>query len=225
MYAETSPPPPLAEAVRCLWVSAEDTPKRIVPDGCLDLVAGEDEVFVAGPDTTAWASVTRPGASQRGLRFRPGYAPSLLGVGADELRDRRVPLGELWGRAGDLVTEQVLEGQLTLEQLTAARLPDATGPDPAVTELLTRLDTGLPRVTAARSEVGERQLRRRFTRAIGYGPATYLRVARFQRAVALAPRTRNLAGLAAAAGYADQAHLSRDCRALTGLVPRAYFRR
>ena len=67
-------------------------------------------------------------------------------------------------------------------------------------------------------------LRRRFGQAVGYGPATYLRVGRFQRAVALAPHAPSLAALAAAAGYADQAQLSLDCRALTGLTPRAYFR-
>jgi transcriptional regulator GlxA family with amidase domain len=88
-----------------------------------------------------------------------------------------------------------------------------------------------PDVAAARVEdpagpntVSERRLRRRFVQAVGYGPATYLRVTRFQRAVALASRVPGLAALAAAAGYADQAHLSRDCRALTGLTPRAYFR-
>jgi AraC-like DNA-binding protein len=75
----------------------------------------------------------------------------------------------------------------------------------------------------ASNAVSERRLRRRFVQAVGYGPATYLRVSRFQRAVALAPRVEGLAALAAAAGYADQAHLSRDCRALTGLTPRGYF--
>ncbi|WP_244211094.1 helix-turn-helix domain-containing protein [Amycolatopsis kentuckyensis] len=72
--------------------------------------------------------------------------------------------------------------------------------------------------------MSERRLRRRFVQAVGYGPATYLRVSRFQRAVALAPHVCGLAALAAAAGYADQAHLSRECRALTGLTPRRYFR-
>ncbi|WP_410617487.1 helix-turn-helix domain-containing protein [Amycolatopsis sp. lyj-109] len=72
--------------------------------------------------------------------------------------------------------------------------------------------------------VSERRPRRRFVHAVGYGPATYLRVSRFQRAVALAPRVGGPAALAAAAGYADQAHLGRDCRALTGLTPRHFFR-
>lgn len=225
MYEETAPPGVLAGVARCLWRSAVNAPKRIVPDGCLDLVAGNDEVFVAGPDTGAWSSVTRPGVVLRGLRFVPGLAPAVLGVAADELRDRRVPLGELWGHEGELVTEQVLEGSLSLGAVVASRMADATPPDPAVRALIRRLEAGPSRVTPAAGQLtlGERQLRRRFVQAVGYGPATYLRVTRLQRAIELAPRTPGLAALAAVAGYADQAHLSRDCRDLTGLTPRAYF--
>ncbi|WP_410574529.1 helix-turn-helix domain-containing protein [Amycolatopsis sp. cmx-4-61] len=261
MYEEAAAPPAVRGVVKCVWRSASEGPKRIVPDGCVDLVAGDDAVFVAGPDTAAWSSVTRPGAVLRGVRFRPGSAAAVLGVAADELRDRRVPLGELWERP---VVERLLEGDLSPVRAVAERLAGSSPPDAAVTALVARLDAGAARVAAAAADVlarsgvgqphaaadvlarsgvgqphaaamrvedpvpsaavGERRLRRRFVRAVGYGPATYLRVSRFQRAVALAPRVATLAALAAAAGYADQAHLSRDCRALTGLTPRAYFR-
>jgi AraC-like DNA-binding protein len=230
-----------------VWRSASAGPKRIVPDGCLDLVVGDGGVFIAGPDTSAWSSVTRPNAELRGVRFTPGRASAVLGVAADELRDRRVSLDELWGHAGEVLAEQLLSGELTPAQAVASRLSAAVPPpDPAVAALIARLDAGAARVTEAAAmlslpgparaiqasgpdparsvTVSERRLRRRFVQAVGYGPATYLRVARFQRAVALASRVPGLAALAAAAGYADQAHLSRDCRALTGLTPRAYFR-
>ncbi|WP_086672359.1 helix-turn-helix domain-containing protein [Amycolatopsis pretoriensis] len=238
-----------------MWRSASAGPKRIVPDGCLDLVVGDGGVFIAGPDTAAWSSVTRPGAELRGVRFRPGHAPAVLGVAADELRDRRVSLGELWGPAGEVLAERLLAGELSPAEAVASRLPEAGPADRAVAELIERLDAGAARVAEARlargqadpartkvqsgssrlspdlaairleepSAVSERRLRRRFVQAVGYGPATYLRVARFQRAVALAPRVPGLAALAVAAGYSDQAHLSRDCRALTGLTPRGYF--
>ncbi|GLY38764.1 AraC family transcriptional regulator [Amycolatopsis sp. NBRC 101858] len=269
MYEEAAPPGPLAGVARCVWRSASAGPKRIVPDGCLDLVVGDGGVFIAGPDTAAWSSVTRPGAELRGVRFTPGRAPAVLGVAADELRDRRVSLGELWGQAGEVLAERLLSGELTPAQAVASRLPEVGPADQAVAALIARLDAGAarvaeaaamvtgagqdgvspaqvaeatamldrptppsaaPEVAAARLEdpgpfaVSERRLRRRFVQAVGYGPATYLRVTRFQRAVALAPRVDGLAALAAAAGYSDQAHLSRDCRALTGLTPRAYFR-
>jgi transcriptional regulator GlxA family with amidase domain len=73
--------------------------------------------------------------------------------------------------------------------------------------------------------LGERQLRRRFDDAVGYGPKTLQRVLRFQRFLALARLGgEDLAGLAFAAGYADQAHLTRECGRLAGLPPAALLR-
>lgn len=278
VYEEAPAPAVLRGVARCVWRSASEGPKRIVPDGCVDLVVGDGTAFVAGPDTAAWSSEAKGVLS--GVRFVPGRAAAVLGVAADELRDRRVPLGELWGRS---VAERLAEGVLSPVAAVAGRVVDLPPPDPAVAELIARLDAGVARVgeaaaglvrpglgeAAARlarpglgeaaaglarpgfreaaagstrpgfgeaaaglvrpaaatgaGAVSERRLRRRFVQAVGYGPATYLRVSRFQRAVALAPLVPGLAALAAGAGYADQAHLSRDCRALTGLTPRRYF--
>ncbi|MGH6916056.1 MAG: helix-turn-helix domain-containing protein, partial [Geminicoccales bacterium] len=72
--------------------------------------------------------------------------------------------------------------------------------------------------------VSERQLRRRFRAAVGYGPKTLDRILRLQRALALnaAPEARlGLAALAADAGYADQAHMSREFAELSGASPAA----
>lgn len=314
VYEEAAAPAVLRGVARCVWRSASEGPKRIVPDGCVDLVVGDGTAFVAGPDTAAWSSEAKGVLS--GVRFVPGRAAAVLGVAADELRDRRVPLGELWGRS---VAERLAEGVLSPVAAVAGRVVDLPPPDPAVAELIARLEAGVARVgeaaaglvrpglgeaaaglarpglgeaaagltrpgfgeaaaRLARSGLGEaaaglarpgfreaaagstrpgfgeaaarlarpglgeaaaglvraaaatgpgavseRRLRRRFVQAVGYGPATYLRVSRFQRAVALAPLVPGLAALAAGAGYADQAHLSRDCRALTGLTPRRYF--
>ncbi|MEU3621191.1 helix-turn-helix domain-containing protein [Amycolatopsis coloradensis] len=224
VYRETTAPGGLRDVVRCLWEDAGKAPKRIVPDGCVDLVESGDEVFVAGPDTTAWTWETPPGVRVRGVRFAPGRAGGVLGLGADELRDQRVFLGDLWGREGGLLAERVLCGAASLADIVAERRSGRA--DREVSELIARLDGGATRVSAAleRFTTGERQLRRRFTLAVGYGPATYLRVTRFQRAIGLAGTAPDLASLAASAGYADQAHLSRDCREFAGVQAREFFR-
>jgi transcriptional regulator GlxA family with amidase domain len=75
--------------------------------------------------------------------------------------------------------------------------------------------------------VSERQLRRRFDQAVGYGPKTMQRILRFRRALgqlAAAPRSTDLADLAARTGYADQAHLTRETTRLAGLPPAALAR-
>ena len=72
-----------------------------------------------------------------------------------------------------------------------------------------------------RLELSERSLRRRCHEAFGYGPKRLDRILRFQRFLDLARRARapgaELAALALAAGYADQAHLSREVRRLSSL--------
>jgi AraC-like DNA-binding protein len=79
---------------------------------------------------------------------------------------------------------------------------------------------------AARSQG---RARRRFAAAVGYGPKTFQRVLRLQRVLAQAGRLpragASLAALAAEAGYADQAHMSRELLALTGRSPAALLER
>ncbi|MFD3682356.1 helix-turn-helix domain-containing protein, partial [Streptomyces sp. NPDC058613] len=75
---------------------------------------------------------------------------------------------------------------------------------------------------AAAVGLGERRLHRRSLDAFGYGPRTLGRVLRMRRALALARSGMRYAEVAHAAGYADQAHLAREVRALAGTTLTAY---
>ena len=92
-----------------------------------------------------------------------------------------------------------------------------------------RLRDPAARVTDLAAELGlsDRQLRRRAHAAVGYGPKTLHRVLRFRGFLAAADRDgpgADLARLAFETGYADQAHLSRECGRLAGLAPAALLR-
>ena len=91
--------------------------------------------------------------------------------------------------------------------------------DAAVEAAVARLADPRARVEALARELGlsERQLRRRFHAAAGYGPKTLQRVLRFRRFLA-GPR-EDLARAALDAGYADQAHLAREVARLAGTSP------
>ena len=178
----------------------------------------------------------QPGLIFAGVRFRPGRAPGFLSVPASEMLDTRVPLADLWGRAeaGRLADE--LAGApgpgaaaAVLDEAMATRAGAAGSPDPVVDGLVSLLGDepdarAAVRTASAALAVGERRLLRRCRAAVGYGPKTLDRVLRFQRAIRLAPRADSLGLLAALAGYADQAHLSRECRRLAGITPSDLFK-
>lgn len=83
-----------------------------------------------------------------------------------------------------------------------------------------------PRVAdiSRRIGVSDRELLRRCRAAVGYGPKTLDRILRFQRAWSLAATRTTLAELALDCGYADQAHLARECQRLAGLTPSVLFK-
>jgi AraC-like DNA-binding protein len=229
-YREFAPPPGLEALIACVWTSGGD-PARVLPDACVDIVFGGERLVVAGPATAAVDVPATDGLERCGVRFRIGAAGAALGLPADALLDDAAPLEELWGLAGRRLEEQVAAAgtnQAALAALVrgvAERLPPPGAADPLVRRAalaLVRGGASLPEAGRAVG-LGERQLRRRFERAVGYGPATLVRVQRFQRFLALAEHTAGapLARLAADAGYSDQAHLTRECRRLAGATPAA----
>jgi AraC-like DNA-binding protein len=211
-------------------------PLRVLPDGCLDLIWLAGRLVVAGPDTTAQLSVGPPGARYVGLRFGPGLGPVVLGVPAHELRDRQVDLADLWpaarvrrltGRVAGAAGERRLDAAATsyaagagtvLEEIAADRLSRVDPPDPRIAGVVSRLQAGARIAdTADAVGLGARGLHRLSRAAFGYGPKTLARILRLNRALDLARTGVPFATVAASAGYADQAHLSRDVRALAGV--------
>jgi AraC-like DNA-binding protein len=225
VYREIAPPADLAEHVACVWTSVSRG-GVILPDGCVDIVWRGDSLVVAGPATGPLSSEVPVGVPVFGVRFRVGAAGAALGMPAEQFLDGNVPLAEVWGieceervaASGvsaliEVVREHVLGAPL--DPLARAAALGVARPGARVAELGPSLG------------LSERQLRRRFADAVGYGPKTLARVLRFQRFLALAAeggagRWRSgdgLAGLAFEAGYADQAHLTRECRRLSGRTP------
>jgi AraC-like DNA-binding protein len=77
---------------------------------------------------------------------------------------------------------------------------------------------------AARLEWSRKHLAARFREEVGLSPKTIARIARFNRvqAMAAAGGADGWADIAAACGYADQAHLVREFSALAGTTPGAW---
>jgi len=230
-YRERAPDAALRRHVTCLWaVDDVDGRRRVLPDGCVDLVFGRQGVQLVGPMTRPLAVVG--GGFATGVRLRPGAA-RLLGLPAGELVDLRVDADAAWGAAGRRLAERLAacttpdQAAAVLTDTLARRLDEAPPLDPVVLRAVSEIE-GARGVDVARLGrelyLSERQLRRRFVRDVGIGPAAFARVTRLQRLLRLAADARpgtTVARLAADAGYADEPHLAHDARALTGLAPRA----
>ena len=239
MYAEHPVPAPLAAEVACVWTRRASPGAtgghRVLPDGCVDVLfrfGAEPAALIVGTMTEA---IDVPATTDAfvGIRFRPGRAASFLGrlasLTAAELTDRDVDLAEAWGADGARTWARLAEA--TDERRRVALAAEAVAAwfaprvDPLVTGAIDAIEAAGGAVTidalAARAGVSRQHLARRFTALVGVSPKVFARVVRLRRATAAlaAAPVVDLATVAADAGYADQAHMNRDFRALAGTTP------
>lgn len=233
-YTEFAPGVAFKAGLHCLWVSVapgcQAEAVQVLPDACTDLIWQSGVgAFVAGPDTGPAPTEWRPGTVLVGARFRPGAGGAALGMPLSEMLDQRVDADGLPGvprgrLPGSLSPEEAMQRVTAI----AAQMVTERPPDRLVLEA-TRL-LGRPgaraELVAGQLGIGERQLRRRCQAAVGYGPRMLNRVLRFRRFVSRidAGGDFDLATIAAEAGYADQAHLTRESSELAGLTPAALAR-
>jgi AraC-like DNA-binding protein len=240
-YVERPPLPALAAVVRTVWIQRTGEAayvQRHLPTGGVEIhfpIGGHPQLV--GPLTGPEVEVIPAHTTIVGVRFQPGTAPPLPTV-LDDLVDQRLGLAELWGSTVDRLVEAIaraetperalmfLQAHLLQEFRSAGRV------DPLVREAVQALMPWHPvniDALATHLALSASQLRRRCLHAVGVSPKVLQRTLRFQgfHALAQAGATASgrrgadgMAGLAIDAGYADQAHLSRECLRLTGLTPR-----
>jgi len=234
-YRELAPPSGLAGLVRTLWIQstgADPAPQRHLPTGGFELHFPVGRIpRLVGPLTRAKVEILPPGLTVVGARFWPGVARRLLGVPADELVDLVTSLDDIspdWSvlaarmaeTSSDTAAVSLLQDELLHRRLHTP--PADCLVRAAVQRLMPWRPVGLLALTRDLS-ISESQLRRRFQSAVGVGPKALQRTLRFQGYLALAQSSnsaRRIADLAADAGYADHAHLSRECLRLTARTPR-----
>ena len=243
-YRERSAAHELSRHLSCVWVQevspqSEPYTHRTVPNGGVEIYCAVGSVpQLVGPQTGPTTEILAPGTTVVGVRFRPGAAPSVLGLPATELVDLAVGADELWGDAAVALGERIAasaspqEAAAMLErEVFAHAIAREEEPDPIATEAVRHLLPWRTSEVTSLTEslyISERQLRRRCLAAIGLAPKALHRMLRFQGFLALAGQrdhpSDELALLAAQAGYADQSHLTRESVRLAGLTPRALLR-
>jgi AraC-like DNA-binding protein len=194
----------------------------------------------------------RPGGAAPFLRQRVDVvtdatvdAEDLLGRSAVELRERLMDatVARRTSRGSSHVSRSArpsmpigddrricIEARVAgIERFLLGRLRgDVDAVDPRIAWATSRLGRDPAcRVDTLAADIGmsRQYLRRLFLQHTGISPKAFARVARLQR---LAESLRTGTGLAAAAdaaGYADQAHMTREFKGMVGITPAAYVAR
>ncbi len=206
---------------------------EILPDGCVDLVfeitAGSAQAWFHGTSTQRLPVELQPGADYFGIGFRAAQARHFLAVPAHQLTDARVSAEAVASVCDRHWVERIANGPSpeNVERALLAWLSRHAPGESAVDHALRSIEasaSSLPTVEALASEagVGIRQLERLFLAQLGVPPKRYLRILRGRRAArALSQNVDDdCAGIAAASGYADQSHMTRELRAMFGRTPR-----
>jgi AraC-like DNA-binding protein len=165
------------------------------------------------------------------LELTPAGARALLGLPARAIAWDVVDLADLLGPGSAALVDRLAcaptwaDRFAILDAVMSRRVREGIGMPEEVGWAWRRLVTsgGLLPVSELAGEVGwsRRHLAERFRDELGLTPKVAARVMRFQRAYRMLqrPRRPGLAEVAAACGYYDQAHLTREWNELAGCTP------
>ncbi|MGD9588547.1 MAG: helix-turn-helix domain-containing protein [Pyrinomonadaceae bacterium] len=247
-YRELAPPSEISH-LAFLFMELASTPPgepiehELFPDGTVSLIyhrnqlTGSEKLLSAGLRTTLARVPVRPGDIFWGVRIAPAAAALLVGGDPKLLPSNSVGFPEALETLGremikgfrkcqtledavsvfavGLQTLSVSESEIDEDIAMAVEMIESSGGRDKISDIADALSLSM------------RQLQRRFAACTGLSPKQYARLRRlYQTATVLAgPEKVNWAERAAAMGFADQAHLSRELSALTGRSPHSFARR
>ena len=246
-YQSTPSPRALDDRIALIWrltAPSSDTTQRVSPDGCCEIILhrgtppleqrGDDEwsrqpkAFLYGPLTRVLNLSNPDPLDFVAIRLHP-WAVGCLGVSPKDWRDRAIDLEDIHpGLTARLLslfeTTKTLDRFAQMARPTLDEVLPVFAAMPIARTTIERLETGDPITMAELANMQgltERTLSRRLERAVGLNAKSVMRITRFHRArSAIKAGADSLSNVAADCGYADQAHMTRDFRRLSGETPR-----
>ncbi|MBN1648339.1 MAG: AraC family transcriptional regulator [Spirochaetales bacterium] len=247
-YRECRPDPGLGPYLAYYWMLrfADITypVKTTPPDTGTDIVIGLDNPlnpFLFGQSTSFFQVPGGRNHNIFGIRLKPGVAYTLLGIPAGEIYDMAVPLSSL------IPKQSFSEYRIAIEKdgitagssfpavvraigrwlsALAGQIQDCAGKAVDLLRIMTIMDTdpSIDLICGSLS-LSARQTERLFNKLFGLTPKSFLRISRFQAALAGKNTNEGIpwSEISQDYGYFDQAHLCRDFREFTGMSPQEYF--
>ncbi|HYH22015.1 MAG TPA: helix-turn-helix domain-containing protein [Azospirillum sp.] len=188
-------------------------------------------LILSGPQRRPMASWSPGPVHALSVAFYPDSLARLTGAGAESLVDRILPLeaavsGPFAAACRSLLAPEAADA--AFHHLEALLEPLWSGPNPREASLMPLMGDWLRtlavRAALSRAGRGVRQAQRRVKAWTGQSHRDLQLFARVEDVAVRASRSRDagpldLAGLASDAGFADQSHMGRAVRRMTGLAP------
>ncbi|KAA5836912.1 helix-turn-helix domain-containing protein [Saccharopolyspora hirsuta] len=224
------PSPDLARYAARYWVVSWDYPEPyrqlIVPYPNVHLTFQDGRATITGVSSGHQVRVLSGRGGVFGVAFRPGCFRPFLRAPVSSITDRSIDAREVFGPALPEAPDVPAVERLLREH---APEPDPKAEQAADVVALIAAKPEITRVDALAAELGTsvRQLQRLFAEYVGIGPKWVIRRYRLHEVTERMATGAELdwAALAAELGYADQAHLVRDFKALFGETPTRYAAR
>jgi AraC-like DNA-binding protein len=234
---------PLRAVVQHFWSvrwdlrGAKPFAPETLPHPNVHLVFGAEGARIAGVHTGRFTTKLEDRGWVFGVKFRPGAFRPYLGRSVASLRDRSVPIDEVFGTEGAALAREMSDLSVDAGKAAAVEqfLNDrSTTSDPnvervsnIVDEIAENRDIISVDQVVEQWRVGKRTLQQLFNSYVGVGPKWVINRYRLHEAVERLQECADISftELAIDLKYFDQAHFIRDFRKFVGCPPAAYTRR
>jgi AraC-like DNA-binding protein len=228
--------------VEYFWIVAWDLRgqaphvQKTLPYPCVHLVFDTGKTAIFGVMRGAFEYRLEGARRVLGVRFRPGGFRGLLGAPLTTITDRTIPFCRIYSLDERAAEASVLEAtddsgmMAAAEAILRTRIQRADQSADLARQIVDLIgaDRELVRVASLAAQVGlsERALQRLFSEYVGVSPKWVIRRFRLHDAASRLANAEdvNLTHLAQDLGYSDQAHFTRDFKALVGRAPSDYRR-
>lgn len=255
-YNTYEPGEDVKDFIKCYWTLKDNfdekvEKQRIVPDGCMEMLfhSGDlyrqyksDGSFLVQPKCFVFGQITQALEIEPtgktdifSARFNPeGFTP-FCNLPLEKMKNRAVPLTELFGDQGVILEEKILREPITekrikiIEEFLLRLLKTQETVDRLTRSSVEVILDLNGRLTidelAEQLKVNRRTLERRFSSIIGLGPKQLSKIIRLQATLKMLENRQftSLTALAHEGGYFDQAHFINDFKEFTGMSPKQFY--
>ncbi|WP_310555568.1 helix-turn-helix transcriptional regulator [Flavobacterium sp.] len=255
-YKTYTPTPKLAEFIKCYWtldspVESNPEKQRIVPDGCIEMIFhygdfykqySEDGSFIIQPKCFVFGQITQaldiaPTGTTGifAIRFHPDGFTSFATMVVTDMRNKAVPLTELFGNEGVILeiemlkTTNVEDKIKIIEAFLMSKLITPQSINNIIKssiETIMELNGQLSIDDLSDSlKINRRQLERKFSTVIGLSPKQLSKIIRIQATLKMLNNKEftNLTSIGYESNYYDQAHFIKDFKEFTGISPKKFY--